>query len=282
MLSKVKKYLDSHRDRQRISIALSKAAAMIPLRKVDLRFPVTWEFSGFSQNGEDGIISVLRSQLLTRNRYFLEIGAADGIDNNTAWLAIVEKYSGLMIEGDETLVSRAKRAVSHHSIGLEIIHMFVEPKKVEQISLLMPVKNPEVLSLDIDGIDFYVAEALLDIGIRPSIFVVEYNSAFGPEKALTIEYQAAFSVHESHDTSLYYGVSIAGWKRLFLKWGYRFVTVESNGVNAVFVDPDAFETSFLENIKPLHFAENQLQLRRFRGGYHEQFKLISDMKLVEL
>ena len=79
-------YLLDTRDRQRINIALSKGGAMMHARNIDLTQPATWEFSGFSQNGEDGILDVLRKNLLESNRYFIEIGAADGIENNSAWL----------------------------------------------------------------------------------------------------------------------------------------------------------------------------------------------------
>ncbi len=60
-------------------------------RDVDLRSPQSWEFSGFSQNGEDGILDVLRRQLKQRNRYFVEIGSADGLQNNSSWLVVAEQ-----------------------------------------------------------------------------------------------------------------------------------------------------------------------------------------------
>ena len=60
MIKKLFNYLLDVRDRQRINIALSKGAAMMHARNIDLTQPGTWEFSGFSQNGEDGILDVLR------------------------------------------------------------------------------------------------------------------------------------------------------------------------------------------------------------------------------
>ena len=93
MFKKMRRYLWRLEDRQRINIALSKGALM-GMRRIDLQRPATWEWSCFSQNGEDGIIDVLCSQLLESNRYFLEIGAADGIENNTAWLAVHETMVG--------------------------------------------------------------------------------------------------------------------------------------------------------------------------------------------
>ena len=47
---------------------------------------------------------------------------------------------------------------------------------------------------DIDGMDLYVAKALLEAGLRPSVFCVEYNASFGPDAAITIPYDADFNL----------------------------------------------------------------------------------------
>jgi hypothetical protein len=255
---------------------------MMSARKVDFRFPQTWEFSGFSQNGEDGILDILRKHLKTTNRYFIEIGSADGIDNNSAWLTIAEKYQGMMIEGSADVVDRAKRMIGHYSLGLQIVNMFVDRSSIGQIKSLTQYSNPDVMSLDIDGMDYYIAEALMFEGFRPKIFVVEYNSVFGPNVSKTIKYEENFVYTRAHSSELYYGVSIAGWKNFFNHYGYKFVTVDKNGVNAFFVDPNFFETDFLTGIQSLHFSENQLQFLKFRGGHENQFKLIEHMDFHEI
>jgi len=142
--------------------------------------------------------------------------------------------------------------------------------------------DPDVFSLDIDGNDYYVAQALFDAGLRPKILVVEYNSVFGPERSATIEYSENFDFTSAHPTQLYYGVSIAGWRACLSKRGYRFVTVERNGVNAFFVDAALFEADFLDGLKGLAFAENHYQLMKFRVPSEEQFSLISSMRFVPI
>ena len=279
MIGKLKGFLYDLRDRQRMAIAMSRGAAMMHARKVDLRRPATWEFSGFSQNGEDGIIDVLRSQLKNSNRYFIEIGTSDGIENNTAWLLVAEKFAGIMIEGTASQVERAKRVVIPHSTGAECYNMFVTRESISELQKLAVFRDPDVFSLDIDGNDYYLAKVILDGGFRPKIFVVEYNSAYGPDRNLTIEYQADFDVWTAHNTQLYYGVSVTAWRRFFQSRGYRFVTVDRNGVNAFFVDPAQFDAGFLDGISGLEFAENTSQLRRHPKGHESQFALISNQRL---
>lgn len=275
-------YLLDVRDRQRIAIALSKGAAMMQARNVDLTRPATWEFSGFSQNGEDGILDVLRKNLKDSNRYFIEIGAADGIENNTGWLLVAEKYNGLLIEGSVHLVERAKRTVVGYSIGAEIHNMFVTKESMRELKSMSIHHDPDVFSLDIDGNDYHIAQAIFDAGFRPKIFAVEYNSVYGPERSMTIEYQPTFVFTQAHPTHLYYGVSISGWRRFFEQHGYRFVTVDRNGVNGFFVDPKHFDVSFLDEVKGLAFAENQSQYKKFRLPNEQQFALISDQKFISI
>ncbi|OAS20742.1 hypothetical protein A8708_18345 [Paenibacillus oryzisoli] len=122
---------------------------------------------------------------------------------------------------------------------------------------------------------------MLESGLRPKIFVVEYNSAYGPEQRMTIVYHKDFVWdYSSYENYLYFGVSISAWRKLFEEHGYKFVTVERRGVNAFFVDPACFETCFLDNIKGLHFAENFYQLQKYRVTWEEQFQLMKNRMFV--
>ncbi len=282
MINRVFDFLRELRDRQRITAALAKGGAMMGARDIDLTSPATWEFSGFSQNGEDGVLDILRRQLLKSNRYFVEIGAADGIENNTAWLLVAEQYGGLMIEGNPALSARARRTVQSYSIGAECHAMFVTAESAASLLSVAMHHDPDVFSLDIDGNDYYVAKALLDAGLRPKIVVAEYNAVYGPERSLTVKYAARFNFRTAHPTELYYGVSVSGWRRLLEPRGYRFVTVERNGVNAFFVDPEHFRPDFLAAVRGLNFAENLYQLRKFREPNDQQFKRIANCAFEQI
>lgn len=265
----------------RVTFALARGGAMMHARRVDPALPGTWEFSGFSQNGEDGILDVLRRHLLDSNRYCIEIGASDGLENNTAWLIVAEQYAGLLIEGDPEQSKRSRRLMQY-SIGAECHQMFVTRESAPALRKLAWRHDPDVLSLDIDGMDFYVAEALFEEGFRPGIFVVEYNSVFGPERSQTVTYRPGFSMAAAHPSQLYYGVSIAGWRRFFERRGYRFVTVNRHGVNAFFANPERFDPGFLAGVRGLGFAENLFQYRKFRRTSEEQFALIADQTFVPI
>lgn len=280
MIKKLMNYMLDVRDRQQMAVALGKGSAMRQSRNIDLTKPESWEFSGFSQNGEDGILDVLRNQLLNSNRYVIEIGAADGMQNNSSWLVVAEQYNGLMIDGNPKLIERAKRMILNHSIGIECISMFVSSKNIQELKAKALHSDPDVFSLDIDGIDYYIAKELLNGGFKPKIFAVEYNSVFGPERSMTIKYQDNFVFTNAHTTQLYYGVSIAAWRKLFSEFGYRFVTTDRQGVNAFFIDPNCFNIEFINGIKGSCFNENIFQYRKFNGNFEKQFSLISDQEFT--
>lgn len=281
-MNKLFNFLREIRDRQKISVALTKGALMKQSRNIELTDPTSWEFSGFSQNGEDGILDVLCHQLLNQNRYFVEIGFSDGMENNTSWLLVAEKYNGLCIDGNKKLIERADRSIMGYSIGAECHSLFVTKETVRELINLTQHDDPDVFSLDIDGNDYFIAQAIMEQGLRPKIFVVEYNSVYGPERSTSIAYKENFAFKNEHQSHLYYGVSIEGWKHFFRKYNYKFITVERNGVNAFFVDPNCFNKDFLQSINGLSFKENQAQYKRFKCSYLEQFALIKDEKFVDI
>lgn len=266
---------------RRITSALARGALTASIREIDPNRPTSWEFSAFSQNGEDGIIDYLSRHIKQPNHYFVEIGAYDGIECNTAYLAIARKWCGLMIEGDHRVSHIAKRTMGTYNLGCVCVNQFVSEETLPAIKQLTLSTTPDVFSLDIDGIDYYIAKEILSSGWRPKLFVVEYNSVYGPDKKQTIPYNKTFDYNQASPTKLYYGCSIALWKQLFKQHGYQFLTVESRGVNAFFIDPKAFRSS-LTKIRGLEFQENFNHRRKYHMPWPEQYKKIKDLAFMEI
>lgn len=283
MIKKLNTFLWSESNaRFRIGLSLSRASAASSLRIIDETDPLSWEFCGFSSNGEDGILDFLTRKMRNPNHYFIEIGSADGLENNVSWLAVARKYSGIMVEGNRDLFENAEKFIGPLAMGVVFLHQFVTAENVLEIRAKSLHSDPDVFSLDMDGNDYYVARTLMENGFRPKLFVVEYNSAFGPDQSITIEYERKFECNRAHESGLYYGVSIQGWKTLFSHYGYRFLTVESHGVNAFFCDPDSFDPEFLAGIHSHNFRENYSQLKKFGVGFEEQFRMIQHMKFFTI
>ena len=264
--------------RSRIQLGLSRAAATAPIRQIDPINPDTWEFSAFSAAGEDGIIDFLARQIREPEHFFLEIGASDGVANNTAWLAIARKWPGVMVDADPSAVDRARATLGWFNPLVTVVDLLVEEHNAASVLLPLLSTRPDVFSLDVDSVDYYVARALFERGLRPRICVVEYNSAYGPERRCAINPALVASTPEP----LYYGVSIAGWRSFFASHDYHFVGVERTGVNAFFVDPNSFDRDFLDAIRGKEFRENIAQQRSAGGSWEHQFRRLERLELVEI
>lgn len=216
-----------------------------------------------SQNGEDGIIAYLSDDVSNRSKTFVEIGCGTGAKCNSANL-VHRGWSGVAIDSVERRANRyAKR--------FTCIRTLCETVTPENVNSLQLPKFPQVLSIDIDGFDFHVVKALLSSGSRPSICVVEYNSAFD-DRCITVPYPMPDLQDHELRKFFYYGAGILAWCRLFARYGYRFVTVDSSGVNAFFVD-DPID---LNAVSWLSYVDCKSLKERF-GSHAERWKRISEM-----
>jgi hypothetical protein len=92
----------------------------------------------------------------------------------------------------------------------------------------------DLLSVDVDGNEAWVWKALDACTGR--VVVLEYNSMFGPERAVTIPYDPQFNRREHR--FCYFGASLAALTKLSAAKGYRLVAVEPTGINAFFLRND--------------------------------------------
>jgi hypothetical protein len=268
---------------ERMSMNFARGALNRSGLKIDPSIAHTWEFCAFSQNGEDGIVDFLLGHIKQPNRFFIEIGSSDGLENNSSYLAFAKKYSGIMIEGDRLKSTQAKKYLDRFNWGVKYINAFVDK---DNITRLLETEglyvNPDYFSLDIDGIDYYIMESVLSNAYRPKIICLEYNSSFGPVREITIPYKSNFNYLKAHPTHFYYGVSVMGWRKLLKKYNYEFITVDSNGVNAFFIDRSQFTEHLPKDISGSEFIENFALRFRHRNTWADQFELIKNMSYYEI
>jgi len=195
---------------------------------------LTRRFRGLSQNEEDGITIALFDRVGVSTRRFVEIGA--GVNGgNSGFFARECGWTGVMLEIDEARVRTLQRRFGP---SVRAVQARVTRDNVnELLTANGGAGDVDLLSVDIDGVDFWVWEALSVA--RPRIVVAEYNPSFGSERAVTVPYAPDFDRHQYSVTrSAYYGASLAALSRLGVRKGYRLVVVEPRGVNAFFVRED--------------------------------------------
>ena len=93
-----------------------------------------------------------------------------------------------------------------------------------------------ILSIDLDGNDYYVLEAIEFF--NPRILICEYNAVFGPSRKISVLYDAGFVRREKHFSCLYFGGSLGAITHAAMKKGYSLVGTNTAGNNAFFVRND--------------------------------------------
>lgn len=195
------------------------------------------EFKVFSQFGEDGIIQYLLARVPIANPTFVEFGVQDYSESNTRFLLGNDGWRGLIIDAG----SAHRRFIAERELDwrhdLTAISAFITRENIDGLLRAAGFAGDiGLLSVDIDGNDYWVLEAIE--AVSPRILVVEYNALFGPELAVTIPYAPGFERHRAHWSGAYYGASLAGLAELGARKGYGLVGCNSAGNNAFFVRRD--------------------------------------------
>ena len=191
-------------------------------------------FSGMSQHEEDGITVALFNRIGAVTHRFVEIGA--GVNGgNSGFLARECGWSGLMLEISEARVASLRRRFAP---TVSVVEARVTRENINDlVSTNGCGGDVDLLSIDIDGIDYWVWESLT--ACRPRVVIVEYNPFLGADRAVTVPYDPEFNRHRFDVPRFaYYGASLAALARLGARKGYRLVMVEPRGVNAFFVRED--------------------------------------------
>lgn len=214
---------------------------------------LTYGYKVFSQNDEDGIIRELCHRLdLGDAGIFLEIGVGDGSENNTLNL-LVHGWQGIWLGGEPIAYARLLQRLAFEQcwITLENVVDLIRGKMDER-----SIRDFDLLSLDIDGNDWHIAQSILEAGMVPKVFVVEYNGTFDAYSEWVMPYDAT----HTWDGSAYFSASLASYHRLFDQHGYFLAACNVTGANAFFVKNE-FRSKFSElpvDWRAIHMPANYL------------------------
>ncbi len=203
------------------------------------------EFKVFSQWGEDGIIQYLTQRLAIQHLTFIEFGVEDFWESNCRFLMMKDQWHGYVIDGSPRNMARLQRSYYYWQHQLRCKASFITAENVD--SLLEESgfdKELGILSVDIDGVDYHVLDALA--AWRPAILIVEYNDAFGWTRPVSVPYDPSFVRRDKHPSNQYYGANLPAFLHLAGSRGYALVGTNSVGSNAFFVRRDLLNDAVQE------------------------------------
>ncbi|HET6628934.1 MAG TPA: hypothetical protein VFG91_04090 [Woeseiaceae bacterium] len=196
-----------------------------------------YEYSLLSQNGEDGILRFLFSEIGFDSRHFVEFGFG-AHQCNSLRLILHEHFRGLLMDGsrencDFFDIAAAKRGIS----GVDTVCTFLDRDNLEPLILEHGTPHEiDLLSLDVDGNDYWFWEALERIS--PRVVSIEYNAGIGPTLSWTVPYDPQFERFAQHASGFFHGASLKALEKLGRRKGYRLVGCDSTGTNAFFLRDD--------------------------------------------
>jgi hypothetical protein len=202
-------------------------------------------FRKYSQFEEDGMLLYIFALITPLNRRCMEICAGNGRECMTTNLIINHGWWGVLFDGNERNVSDGKRFFANHKDTFLCPPTFtaawVTAENVNELLKKAGATGPvDLLSLDIDGMDYWVWKAITVI--QPRVVVCEIHSQIPPDKALTVPYDPKF-VCQSED---FRGASLAAMCKLGRQKGYRLIGTHRFGFNAFFMLNGVGEAYFPE------------------------------------
>jgi len=214
-----------------------------------------YEFKVFSQAGEDGIISEIFNRIGTTNKFFVEFGVGNGLENNSAYL-LVKGWQGYWIEGSDRFCQSIRQSfedlIANQQLTLK--NTFITGENIEDLFRKGNVPTElDLLSIDIDGNDYWVWQAITNY--RPRVVILEYNAIYPPESSWVMQYNPSHQwKYNSH-----MGSSLKALEKLGHQKGYKLVACSFSGVNAFFVREDLLADHFCSPFS----AENHYEPARY-------------------
>lgn len=183
-----------------------------------------------SQDGEDGILAEILNRLEISKGWCVEFGAWDGkLLSNTWTLWHDHGWQAVLIEGDQPKYAALEASMQSRK-NVHCIRRYVSATGENCLDTLLDLyKVPmdfEVLSIDIDGNDYYVWKELTEH--RPKIVIIEFNSSIPPSMEFVEE--------NRNDNRL--GSSALSLLKLAGQKGYQLATGTAG--NLIFVEGEVF------------------------------------------
>ncbi|MGM0588342.1 MAG: hypothetical protein ACQETE_08015 [Bacteroidota bacterium] len=189
----------------------------------------------FSQFDEDGILIAIFSVIGEGNKTFIEIGAADGINSNCANFALNLGWHGLFIDGDSSSIAKGKEFYQNHHDSFLYPPVF-KTAMVKRSNINELIREEgfegdiELLSIDIDGNDYWIWDAIEVVS--PKVVIIETHIEFG-YKNIVVPYDEKYSYPGLHRQ--YHGASVKAMIKLADSKGYKLLASNVYGFNTIYV-----------------------------------------------
>ena len=174
-------------------------------------------YNQFSQNGEDGILERIWSLVGIESRTCCEFGAWDGIHLSNTRRLLLSGWSGLLMEADR---ARFKQLQANYGDCPNVRSLCREVSEQDDLGEILESaglrRDPDLLVVDIDGLDYYILEKLT---CRPRVICIEVNAGHSPESQVRLPRKVAASI---------VGQPLPAFCQVATRLGYRLIAYNAN------------------------------------------------------
>lgn len=248
----------AHQTNELLACLLYEQAMSSPRFQEDRRL-LRYGFKVYSQRDEDGLIEEIFNRIGVTDRFFVEFGAGDGLENCTAY-CLLKGWSGAWIDGNaacyEQIVKNFGFLIEQKRLHAK--YSFITAENIQALfqELGVPAEF-DLLSIDLDRNDYWIWKAITRY--KPRVVAIEYNAAFNQGVACTVPYNATGTWDQRTN---YFGASLKALEYLGREKGYCLVGCTYAGVTAFFVREDCM----LNHFASPYTSENHYEPARFFVG----------------
>ena len=167
--------------------------------------------SGYSQQNEQSILSSVFANIGETTRFLVDLGAADGVWLSNTRYFIEQGWKGCLLDGGHQTADVNMAWITAGNI-------------VELLEARSVPSTFDLLSIDLDGQDYWVLKSVLE-RYHPRVIVAEYNGIFSEHECKTVPLDPNFRFKDND----HHGASYGALKKLAQSHGYR--TLCHNGLN---------------------------------------------------
>jgi hypothetical protein len=217
----------------------------------------------YSMAGEDRVLEVVFNIIGEKSRFCVDLGACNGLRGSNTRTFVLKGWKSLLID---------KIKEENPDVKIE----FITAENIEELFKKYEVPEEiDLLSIDIDGNDYWIWKAITNY--RPRVVIIEYNSNFAIEENKAIEYDPDFV----YDGTRYYGASMGAMIKLGKEKGYLPI-YEIDHNNIIFVSTgEVSENDFPKGIEGcnVHYILNKEERKNIVPSYCH---VPTDKKMIDV
>jgi hypothetical protein len=197
-------------------------------------------FQSFSQTDEDGFLLFIFALIGTTNKKVVEMCCGDGIECNAANLIINHGFHGLLFDGDAESIALGRKIYSFLKMTRinppKLVDAWITVENINDLIVNNGMSGDiDLLSLDMDGVDYWILKSIHCI--RPRVIILEYNTYWLAHSSVTVPYAPDFQA-KIIEGAYYCGASLTAFAKLGQDLGYRLVGANTHKYNAFFIRND--------------------------------------------